>query len=205
MHRRYETLRRLCLMILKRRGQDPFHSDGSRVSGILIVMSRTWELLLEKTLGLPGQRTTHILSGRRSVKPDLPLAGGVLDAKYKKIWEDVYLEELSKSENRPQPKGKKSRWNNATVRADVYQILSYIYLFQFNNGGTVFPVSKRQAGRAFSLTVLEGMPGDPHFWLIPLPIPDDAADQWEFDCRMDENLRQLRKLLDSWIAAEPEV
>lgn len=198
----YEELRRLAIRIIAARGVSPFDSDEKNdqnelVSGILLPMSRVWERFLENKLSqfdlkrqkeaevdilLPGKDGSG--SGRRSVKPDLFISGkGVFDAKYRKPWSEAFKRELKEP-------AKSLKWIGSGIREDVFQILSYMYIFQLHTAGVVFPYplsGKADSPVPVPFCVTRGM--NDVFWLLPFPIPTDADSQAEFD-----------QLMDSWSA-----
>ncbi len=141
---KYEDLRQTAVFILKRYGVNGFVQNSNRSNGILIDMPGLWEqylhkmlfykmdeksekeyrqdpyhILFEETDGIPGKPM-------RDVKPDYLInyqgRKYVFDAKYKLYWSNAL---------------KNDEWDKS--RDDVFQVMSYMYLFGCKYGGIVFP------------------------------------------------------------------
>lgn len=203
MHRRYETLRRMSIMILRSEGLDFFsQADDLRASGVLIPMDRVWERLLESLFPegtLTAQTKFDILGGRRQLKPDLLLPAAVFDAKYRLPWTQTYCDDMKGSA------GKKSlAWTRSNIREDVFQVLSYMYVLGLSTGGVIFPypgdASKAEPERVFIRRYSENLPenlrGEETFWLFPFPLPAKADSQAEFDQIMEKNSNGFVKWME---------
>ncbi len=183
MLRHYEELRQLAIQIIRADGKNPFEGDGDKVSGILVYMPRIWELTLENAMSdlLSGaQVELEFLEGRRIAKPDLLLKNAVFDAKYRMPWTISYTNEKQQG-----------KWLDST-REDIFQVLSYMYLFKRNIGGVIFPYPSDEVEEARPFKVAEQTCGDDTFWMIPFPIPRNVQDQEEFDEKMMASGRKLR-------------
>lgn len=206
LHLRYETLRRTCLLILRETGLDLFQADGLQVGGLLISMDKTWELLLEhavlsKVDKVKTQTVIPVLlnrpsQGMRTFKPDFLFgyeekngritAQAALDAKYRRAWETACLTE-------------NGAWPDS-VRADVFQVLSYMYVTAAPVGGIICPLAGSNRSKAVvrSYPVCAGMTDQ--FQVIPLIVPDEPGLSCEdFFRQMDQYSKncadQVRTLL----------
>lgn len=197
MHRRYETLRRMSIMILRSEGLDLFsQTDNLRASGILIPMDRVWERLLESLFPediLRAQTKFDVLGGRRQLKPDLLLPAAVFDAKYRLPWTQTYDDEIRKKT--------RSTWKRDGIRADVFQVVSYMYALRRSTGGVIFPYpSDASKPETIHTVISEGLPEDlrreDDFWLFPFPVPTKADSQADFDQIMEKNSSRFREWMD---------
>lgn len=136
VYRNYEPLRQTAILILKRLGINSFKSSSSNVAGILINMPGLWETFLYKEVfmylaessGEYRQTAYQILEGKKTIYPDFLLGQkAVFDAKYKTSWGVAY--------NNGDGNGD---WKH--TREDIYQVLSYMLIFNCKTGGVVFPV-----------------------------------------------------------------
>ena len=206
MHRRYETLRRMSIMILRAEGMDLFSRTELRAAGILIPMDRVWERLLESLFPegvLTAQKKFDILQGGRVLKPDLLLPGAVFDGKYRLPWTRTY-DDIKKHYD---PNNGLRPWRRDGIRADVFQVLSYMYVFRCSTGGVIFPwpgddpelEPLRVYISKYSAQIPEDRRGEEDFWLMPFPIPTEAASQAEFDRRMEENGNNFAKWMNPFL------
>ena len=192
LHQRYETVRRTALLILKEAGLDLFRAESLQVGGLLIPMDKTWELMLEhavlsKVGDVSTQKEIPVLlqekrHGMRVFKPDFlfgcrqekqrTMADIVLDAKYRRAWENACLSESG-------------GWSSG-VRDDVFQVLSYMYVTAARAGGVLCPLPESRGGirRSHTYQICQGM--DDRFQLIPLMIPDETGLSYTAFChRLD--------------------
>lgn len=127
VYRSYEQLRVTSRIILRRLGVNTYSGDRGRLSGVLIDITKLWEIYLKKTVlqDFEEQCEFSILGGKRTLKPDFLMQekGIVLDAKYKPIWEDTL----------------RGDWSSNTVREDVFQVMAYMLSLECRHGGIVFP------------------------------------------------------------------
>lgn len=143
--RAYEPLRETCIMILRRYGMNHTRNQKQEASGLLISMPGLWERFLYNDIfrfiigsnSSYSQKSFKIIDGKRTIKPDLMISGEsedtylmVLDAKYKAVWGEMFKPNVHPWDNR--------------VREDVFQVLSYMYVFKSAKGGVVFPLSAEQ-------------------------------------------------------------
>ncbi len=172
LHRRYEVVRRTARMILKNLGLELFENAGEKVGGVLIPMDRLWELFLEKTvfqnMEKEAQKEIPVIldkekkTAKRIFKPDFILRKEknsiVLDAKYRKAWEDAYTKVDDK-------------WDTY-VRNDVFQVMSYMFVEKAKTGGILFPLSESKAkvNQNNEYLIRDGM--DEDFRIIPVLIAD---------------------------------
>lgn len=205
VYKDYEPLRNTCIAILRRFGVDWYEAKRGETFGLLLDMPTLWEIFLHnsifrkfaETKGAYSQEKKPILKGRRKVKPDFsPVAGKiVLDAKYKKVWEDIYKSEV---------KGEKNSWDDRT-REDVLQIIAYMHIFRCGTGGVIFPVSNGKVNwkaadiREFELH--KNLPEE-KFLLIPYFIPDQA-DAPDFKNIMEQNSKRIREFFEK-ASTEPD-
>lgn len=205
LHLRYEALRRTCLLILRESGLDLFQSDDLQVGGLLISMDKTWELLLEHAVlskvGTVKTQTAipvllnHHSQGMRTFKPDFLFgyekkngritAQAVLDAKYRRAWEMAFAEDSN-------------TWP-VSVRDDVFQVLSYMYVTAAPAGGIICPLAgSSNKADVPSYLICAGMADQ--FQVIPLIVPDEPGLSCEdFSRQMDQCCKncanQVRTLL----------
>ena len=197
VYRNYEPLRRTAIAILRRLGINNFVNGAQSTSGLLINMPGLWEQFLYKEVfskltgetGNYEQKSYPILGGARELKPDFLLEKQriVFDAKYKKHWgEAVYSG---------------GTWKDA--REDVFQIITYMHVFDCAYGGAIFPIEE-MAG--LNLTeverpiVLEAK-RCPDSWFVRLPYVIPAEEDFVvFRQKLDENaktiVRKLEKLIE---------
>lgn len=191
MHRRYEVLRRMSIMILRSEGMDLFSQADLRATGILIPMDRVWERLLESLFrekDLTAQKEFDILDRRRRLKPDLLLPAAVFDAKYRLPWTQTY--DLTR-------KHPTAAWTLPNIREDVFQVLSYMYLFDLSTGGVIFPYpSDDPKPDPIRVFISETLRGEDNFRLFPFPLPITADSSRDFDQIMEKNSSDFFK----WMA-----
>ncbi|SHG48107.1 McrBC 5-methylcytosine restriction system component [Thermosyntropha lipolytica DSM 11003] len=175
----YEPLRRICLRILRNRGLSFFDGNSADVFGIIVDISKLWELFLEKavlndikneTLYFATQYEIKLnIKGKEGLReiclrPDYVLEDKkekkryVLDAKYRKGWENFVVNLHSED----------SRKLFENIREDYYQISTYVYLLSAVWGGAIFPYSKEEIKDPGDIC-LEGE--GKIFYLFPLMIP----------------------------------
>lgn len=192
IYRDYEPLRKTCIAILRRFGVDSFQAKEQEAAGLLLDMPALWEIFLYNTIfkKIAGNEAPYrqseelILADRRTVKPDFPPIADklVLDAKYKRVWADVY-------------KHNPERWDNQT-REDVLQIIAYMHIFQCKEGGVIFPVNSGKAHwEATDIKEFElhrNLPEE-KFLLIPYFIPGqaDAPEAKDFVSIMEKNSARI--------------
>ncbi len=203
-HRRYEDVRKTALKILQNEGLQLMTDDSDEVNAILIPMDKVWERLLEYTLfcnrqkAVSAQKQIKILSevlpqtdetdgeksrwnARRILKPDFFENDGayVLDAKYRKPWENAYRD---------------GRWTSY-VRDDVFQVLSYLYAAKSIHGqstirgGILFPYPRDQKEAippVKEFAIFRGDFGD-RFYLFPYPVEcsRDYSEYRQYQVAMD--------------------
>lgn len=213
LHRKYENVRRTARMILKNYGLELFENAGKKVGGVLIPMDRLWELFLEKAVfpcvtdvSTSAQEKIPVIlekgkenaKGKRIFKPDFILkkveekdgqkveVKTVLDAKYRKAWSDAYT---------------KDDWRES-VRNDVFQVMSYMFVTKAKIGGILFPQRRAGAedkGENKEYKICAGMSEE--FRIIPVPIADtEKTDQYEVFCRsMDEYCNECAETIKNCV------
>ncbi len=131
IYRKYESLRKTSILIIRKLGINSMNTDDSKVTGFVIDMTKLWEQFLEKTMfkkidnnNYISQDKFNILNGKRELIPDFYWASMhlVIDAKYRSSWGMTL----------------KGDWSG--VRDDVFQVLAYMLSLDCNLGGVVFPV-----------------------------------------------------------------
>ena len=182
----YESLRKLCRLILHHRGANIMDTQKTKISGVLIDMTKLWEdflhvSVLEKN-GFAAQSEYSFLfenesrEGKRKIKPDFVYVDGqmnavrvVLDAKYKIHWSDGIGHE--------------------SLREDIFQVMAYMLAMDCSHGGVVFPMQTdtEQAGKQYQISEF----CDRQFYCFPVKIPKSKNSFAEFKREMDENLKIL--------------
>lgn len=237
VYKDYEMLRSTSIAIIKRMGVNVFSQAKDKASGILLDMPKLWEEFLFHTIfhevfheesldykqkGYPfifdTKRDESCKNGMRIAKPDyiyefpgMKNKKVVLDAKYKKEWEEIYKE----CQDNIGIEKKQKKWKQA--RADVFQVVSYMHLLDCIKGGFIFPyqveVEQRDEGwnlqnaNIYSYALGDGEKikhKDESVWLVPVSIPCNkelSAD--EFRNLMEQVLRglidEMRLLLNETI------
>lgn len=151
VYRDYEPLRNTCAAILKHMGVNPVREGASELCGFLLDMPALWEIFLYNAIfrNLDNSRSGYrqneneyaVLNGRRLVRPDFlfPDKKIVLDAKYKKAWEEAYGSRSWREED---------DWPWAkTIREDIFQVVAYMKFFRCETCGVVFSVAGGDRGR----------------------------------------------------------
>lgn len=142
----WELVRKTAIMILRHMGVQMAAEDNRECSGVLVNMNKIWESYLESIIKehIPGnyeittqEEKGYLLSGTnekplRVAKPDYCVYTNenelemILDAKYKNQWEAIV------SKRNPD-------WTEP--REDIFQIISYMHLYQCKRSGVICPCS----------------------------------------------------------------
>lgn len=182
----YEKLREISQLILRRKGVNIFDKKNDEVHGVLIDMTRLWEVFLGKTVleqyGFQEQVEHRILLNDkikpRVIRPDFVLdvekeVMMVLDAKYKFAWSRKD-DDIDK------------------IREDLYQIMSYMLAMKCSGGGAIFPVVDKPDGvKEISEFTISAM-CDSKFYKVPICI-NQKGEYREF---VQEFEVQLKKVTD---------
>ena len=192
----YESLRKICLMILREEGVQVYDTDEDEVYGILFDCAWLWESFVYKRLlskiSVENQIIKRkmkfiqptrkaIFEGKNSPQyhPDFITApafnGIVLDAKYKDVYEE--------------------KDNNYGDNSDIYQAISYQLINDNILTGLVFPVkniTKQEIRkRCYNESKITENPEEPEkpkkqFWYIPFWVGDTQKesfyDDFENEC-----------------------
>ena len=173
IYRCWDDVRQTAILFLQNAGVNIAKEDSKTIYGVLIDMNRIWEMYLMnifetgKVAGIKAQEKKEILfevnsnSSQSALKPDFLLENKlVLDAKYKRNWSEVAA-------------GKVNTW----PREDVFQVLSYMYLFGCNRGGIICPATDEAAEKIEC--GLEKKDDFKSMTLFPLKIPNEGIKSYE--------------------------
>ena len=208
VYKNYEPLRKISIAILRRLGVNNYKTSSNDVTGVLIYMPNLWEEFLykeifSKILGTQKeykQRPYGILKGknskkRRVLKPDFYLEDKaiVFDAKYKSNWGEVYKNEPNSNS-----------WSDK-VREDVFQVLAYMYAFDCQYGGVIFPyqVSKPEECSEYKIEenifkVGQKREND-EFCLIPVLIPQNIDNMSIFNKHMSDQSEKIKNKIVEYL------
>ena len=206
-HYRYERLRKTCLMILRHIGLSMFDSTEEEVQGILFYVPDLWEQFLEYRFNMNNMsfaaqdRETRIFISQKKAedgtlikgkgktiypdfvfkRKDSPIA--VWDAKYKKVWGDIYIEHK-------QP-------YDSTLK-DYDQCNRYMTATSTNITGTIFPIKEDRIAdisieACYTDERIKVLMGDNNFkdkfYMIPIIIPPTEEVKYEvWSKKMNENI-----------------
>lgn len=159
----YRALQKLCLMILTNQGHT-VSGNAEQIHGILFDVAWLWEEYLATLLGQdflhPQNRASKLglslfTDHTRTVYPDFYKRDKsmVLDAKYKR------LDDTEKG----------------ISRADLYQVMAYLYILQAKRGGLIYPSQSETAIR--QIGKLQGYGAKLHKYALHIPqdVPDFAT------------------------------
>ncbi len=204
---KYEELRKTSIFILKRYGINGFVQMNQRSNGILIDMPGLWEQYLYKMLFSYYEESDNKeyrqeafsilfeeIDGKmgvpkREVKPDYLIGYKnrkyAFDAKYKLYWSKALNDD---------------DWEKS--REDVFQVMSYMYLFECRYGGIVFPYDGGD-GKAVIRKYYVGQNRiKDQIILIPIEIPQNE-DWMEFKDSIknefEKKKNELRTIMDAEI------
>lgn len=176
----YEVLRKMCRLILHHKGADIMNTQKTKISGVLIDMTKLWESFLQVCLlekkGFEAQKEYPILGVNRIIRPDFVsedrqtnAVRAILDAKYKIHW----------GEGIGQP----------SLREDVFQVMAYMLALQCDHGGVVYPVQADPEQEEQQYQISKFCNGQ--FYCFPVNVPKTEGSFAEFKQKMDENLKIL--------------
>lgn len=195
VYRKWESVRKTAIQILRHAGIRTYESGNSEISGVLIDMTSAWEKYLEQVLNrefqFKAQHSQAILEGKRQLRPDFLDENKkvVLDAKYKNRWSDAAEKDDSEDKR-----------GNSWDRGDTFQILSYMYVFNCDIGGIICPAHERRAKSEYPIHE-KNLPGK-KVALLPLIIPKDSKDTKDFasfTAAMEKSEENLRKRIQDLI------
>lgn len=217
-YHRYEGLRKISIMILRRLGYNIFQESGSAVAGVVIDMASLWEdflktaifndLELENYYEIKTQDERGILKSndssesnfKRKIKPDFTVCKkngenieykAVFDAKYRETWGMNVFKNGDKDES----------WDSG-VREDVFQVMAYMLALNCDIGGVIFPVNieskdiKKNELQKYSISEycidrsIYTMP-----YCIPKYYEEPKTSYDKFIAEMDEQNGSVRKRL----------
>lgn len=176
----YEPLRKTAIVILKRMGINSFKNSVDSVSGVLINMPSLWEVFLHNEVFCKIRNTEEkyhqnvypILGEKKTLKPDFLLGeigkGVVFDAKYKKVWSNVYRDDID--------------WSDTRVRDDIFQVMSYMYALGCRKGGIIFPLDAcpNLTHRSQSFEIGQALSNTKDtFCLVPYFVPQNVDDFYQ--------------------------
>lgn len=189
----YEKVRVLARLILKNMGLNIFSESRKSVKGVLLNMEKLWENFLEKTFfadvslkysyELQTQKALPILFNEgqtlQTIRPDFVLSQNkipvmVLDAKYKNY--------------------AKENEDFKVKREDIYQVLSYMYAYEVQHGGSIFPVIANEAERNHQLKTftLWNKKNTPQFYTLPIVVPQACNYFLEYCKQFDEDIKNMQ-------------
>ncbi|MDD6400440.1 MAG: hypothetical protein PUG10_02365 [Lachnospiraceae bacterium] len=195
-YKEWEDVRRTAVLIIKRFGMVASKkSSKEQIFGVLFKMSSLWEKYIEsilkkdnifKNVGI--QQTKNIFIDENQVavthmKPDFifPKHSMVLDAKYKMPW-SKYVENPGKMDNK------------GVLRSDCFQIISYMHIFQYKNGGVVCPQTKKELDK-LEYKLIADANSNEKFCIFPIAVQHDVGSYYEYCKKMEETERQWLDLI----------
>lgn len=174
----YRALQQLCLMILANNSHN-VAGQADQIHGIIFDVAWLWEEYLATLLGQdflhPQNKTSQLglslfTDDNRKVYPDFYKRDKsmVLDAKYKR------LDDTEKG----------------ISRADLYQVMAYLYILQAKQGGLIYPSQLETRGR--QIGKLQGYGAKIHKYALHIPqeVPDFATFTQDL-AKEEENLLAL--------------
>ena len=215
VYRNWEPVRKTAIWILRHIGIASHKSGSDEYRGFLINMTKIWEIYLKEIMDehniiFKAQHDEDILfdkdilENKRSIKPDFLNENDhiVMDAKYKNHWEKIAKDEI-------EAKCKSKSWEY--VREDVFQILSYMYIFDSYTSVILCPLltknNEETEGNAADSyeykkyliskrTHLE----EKNMYILPLRIPNDNLSYTEFIASMKNSEDIFCKSLEKIIS-----
>ena len=209
LYKQWETVRRTAEMILRHTTPEVAKGSAFEMGGVLVDMNTMWELYLEAVLRkmvpegqmLSAQEKYYILlpgvekPGKRTCEPDFWWKRGddtvlIADAKYKNSWSKI-------ANKATKEKDLNEAWQD--VRADVFQVLSYMYTTGCSQGVIICPVSGDL--REENIFNVSAQRKDDKFHVIGLPIPQAYNDYDDFQEKMkdfeDTHVKKIKECLKS--------
>lgn len=193
LYKGWEEVRQTAILLLKHMGVllTPNPPKHKQIYGVLINMNNLWEKYLETLMKreksfnftyhepqksiLFKESDSKGEHGKRTLIPDFISSQIVLDAKYKSSWSNIA----------------KNAYDESWPREDVFQILSYMYVFRCNSGGIICPCQSKEKLQMKYVYPPKEREKNPKFFVIPLNIPiEDDKDIYKynkFKAEMNEN------------------
>ena len=175
----YTDLQNLCLRIL-RHESIKYGQEKDKVYEVLFDGAWLWEEYLNTILKKCGfnmfeekAEDDEISRNSRWLYPDFWKYNFILDAKYKRL-------------------------NNDVAREDLYQVVTYMYCTEFNNGGFVYPDDPDEKNEDSAKYQLKGYKGYIH--LLPFHVPQSSNEYESFiksikqsEESIAERIREIQK------------
>lgn len=207
IYKEWEQVRQTAILLLKHIGVHITgdNTENEQIYGVLINIANLWERYLDRIFRENGlaaytyQHSCEILSEpknqykiERMLKPDFYFAHKdqnppvVIDAKYKKSWSEIFSTFRAETE----------------IREDIFQILSYMYVFGCKKGGVICPclaadsqiIKKDLISKELSETHRFAHLHDTIFFVAPLIIPDEGTEN-EYHNFKDRIKKEEEKLV----------
>lgn len=176
----YESLRKICLQLLRHEGLNPYESGEERekVYGVLFDGAWLWESyiasLLKKYGFIRHIRDQKMRNGDKS-------GINVFHNNYP-LYPDHHYENKNGGDIVFDSKYK--FWNEEKNSHDIHQVLAYMYITKAKTGGIIYPQENyNESDNQLNPKKISGYNGD--WWQIPFKIPDAATD--EFEDEIDKN------------------
>lgn len=193
-----ESLRKVCIEIIRHSGSDMFQEENQMITGLLVDVNKLWEYFLENTVFAEMKKMTvhyevstqdsypilcELEKFNMQIKPDFVLSHNkrnqaVFDAKHRPAW---------------------SNKDTSAVKDDVYQISMYMSALDVSIGGVIYPSIKKDDVVASSPISEKWMNGQ--FYLIPYTVPESGDLEVFLDNQNEELANKiiniLRELKDS--------
>ena len=174
----YETLRKICLQILRRDGLSYGEREKNKVYGIVFDGAWLWEEFVNTYLGKKGFIHPTNKNGKNPIYlfehntyprfPDFYNERIVLDAKYKHL--------------------------NYVDKDDMHQIISYMYILKSQKGGFVYPIKISLHNQIINIGVLNGYAGN--VYLYGVGVPSDCNNFNELRNAIDTNINNVISVLN---------
>lgn len=220
IYKEWEQVRRTAILLLKHIGVHITNdnTENEQIYGVLINIANLWERYLDRIFKENGladctyQHSCEILTEpknqykiERTLKPDFYFTGKgqtppvVIDAKYKRSWSEIFSTCRADTE----------------IREDIFQILSYMYVFGCKKGGVICPclagnsaiIEKDLVSKALSETHHFAHLNGTKFFVAPLIIPDENSENDEDaeskNFRYDEFKMSIKKREEDLVASLP--
>lgn len=199
----WEEVKQTAILILKHLGVNIAEKNETPMYGVLLNMNWIWEKYLEnilkeissETIKIKFQGEKQILfeegkeEGKRILKPDFLIERKmVLDAKYKSVWSEII-------EKNPE------KWPSKS-REDIFQVLSYMYVYKCKTGGIICPYQNDDKKDAIKCNLTEDNKEDNKedtMIVFPLIIPQNSANYKKFEKKMRNNEENLREMIENMI------
>lgn len=189
IYKEWEQVRQTAILLLKHMGVHITgdNTESEQIYGVLINIANLWERYLDRVFKENGlaaytyQHSCRILTEpknqykiERTLKPDFYFTGKgqnppvVIDAKYKKSWSEIFSTHRTDTE----------------IREDIFQVLSYMYIFGCKKGGVICPclttdspiIEKNLVKKQQSETRFFAHLNGTKFFVAPLIIPDGDSE-----------------------------